>query len=298
MVELLTILETLNIHEWPDSDRSSMEHAWCSASLYHPRYLRLNAYSVFWTQSSDDTSRRIELWIGRTLHKPAEESNLLVDSSLVWTISQVYNIRITEVREYYSLFSSVWRNKWYLVFRVVAPITLASVIVTISILQLGFTIYALSLGLTLLVTNIYAFVIARRWGQAGNLFGYFVPLFFISPYVVGLSEDSLAGRTMATSVNTVGLFFALLLGILLALIRAVREDETWDDLKRTNFRSTIRLLVIICITTTTGFGIHVGHTFALQQVLVEGNRFFVLLIVCGIVAYYAFLVNLLSQNND
>ena len=152
--------------------------------------------------------------------------------------------------------------------------------------------------LTFLCINIYSSVLTRRWGQSGTLFGYFVPLFFVSPYVIGLTEDRFPSVAATDPMSPIGLYLALMLGVILAFIKAVQEDETWSDLKRTQFRSTIRLFVLICVATTTGFGIHLGHTYALDQVLSNGNIIFVLLIGCGVVTYCAFLVNLLKQSSD
>ncbi len=297
-VEYSTVLKALNIHDWPNSKSSPVELAWCSASLHHSGYTRLGTYSVFWTQSLDNTSNRIELWIGRTPHRPVEESGLLGDVDLVWAVIQTYGIRVLEVRKYYSIPNKVWRYRWLLLFRVVVPVVVACAMLTVGFLQLGFTILAFSAGITFLSTNVYGSILTRRWGPSGILFGYFVPLFFVSPYVTGLLNDDSLTPATADPVNTVGLFLALMLGVILALVRAIHEDETWDDLKRTRFRSSIRLFVFICVATTTGFGIHVGHSFALRQVVVEGNELFVLLIGCGVVTYYAFLVSLLRQNDD
>ena len=297
-VVLSTFWEALNIHDWPSSKSDPVELAWSSAPLYHPRHTRLETYSVFWTQSLGDTSNRIELWIGRTPHKPVEESGILGDADLVWEVIQTYGIKVSEVRNFYSIPNRVWRYKWVLLLRVVVPVVVAGVMLTVGFLQSGFTLLAFSAGITFLCTNIYSTILTRSWGTSGVLFGYFVPLFFISPYVGGLSKDDSLTSATTDLVSMVGLFLALMMGVTLALVRAIREDETWADLKRTRFRSSIRLFVIICVATTTGFGIHVGHTFALRQVMVEGNWFFVPLIGCGVVTYYAFLVNLLKQNDD
>lgn len=297
-VEYLTVLEALNIQDWPSSKSNPMELAWHSAPLHHPRHTRLKTYSVFWTQSLDDTLNRVELWIGRRPHRPVDESVILGDVDLTWTVIQTYSIKVSEVRNYYSIPNRVWRYKWVLLLRVIVPVVFTGVLSTFGFLLLGFTISAFSMGITFLCTNIYSTILTRRWGTSGALLGYFVPMFFVSPYIVGLLRDDSLTPEIADPVSTVGLFLALMLGVTLALVRAIREDETWADLKRTRFRSSIRLFVLICVATTTGFGIHVGHTFALRQVLVEGNELFALLIGCGVVTYYAFLVNLLKQDDD
>ncbi len=297
-MEYSTILEALNIHGWPDSNSNPLVFVWFSASLEQSKYTRLRTYSVFWARSFNDKRNKIELWIGRKPHKPSKESDILSDAYLVSEIIDAYGLKVSEARKYYSISNRFLRYKWVLLLRVVTPLTLSGAMLAVGLLHWELTILAFSTSITFLSTNIYASVLTRRWGISGNLFGCFVPLFFISPYIVGLAEDEVLTATSINSTSTIGLFLALILGVILALIRAIREDETWDDLKRTQFRSTIRLFVLICVATTTGFGIHLGHTYALDQVLSKGNSIFVLLIGCGIVTYCAFLTNLLRRNEN
>ena len=293
-----TVLQALNVPNWPDSNSSPIEFAWCSAPLDQSKCPRLKTYSVFWARSFNDTANRIELWIGRSPNRPLRESDFLSDAYLVSEIIEAYGIRVSEVRKYHSISNKVWRYKWVLLNRVGVPVIITGILSMVGIMQLGLTPATFGMSITFLCTNIYASALTRRWGMSGNLFGYFVPLFFISPYIAGLTQDEVLAATIINPTSMIGLFLALTLGVILALIKAIQEDETWEDLKRTQFRSTIRLFVLICVATTTGFGIHLGHTYALDQALSKGNWIFVLLIGCGIVTYYAFLVGLLRQSEN
>ena len=117
----------MGLEDWPDSDATTAEIFWCSASLRGKPHDRLSDYSVYWQK----TDGGVRLWIGRSPHVPTSGDLTFDMRDIFDNLATVYTLDITgeiENRNYNA------RRKWRMFFHLTRYALIASAIALMAII--------------------------------------------------------------------------------------------------------------------------------------------------------------------
>ena len=284
------VLGALNLSTWPRSEATEVELAWNSTPLCHTRFPRLRTYSVFWCLTTD-----LQLWIGKTPRKPREASAFMTGRTLVGLVMGLYRIQLSS-QERTNRFIRFAKRNWR---RFLPYILLAAFVIA----AFAYSYYHRGLVPRTFIQPLIApasFVFFRYAPRLLGFLAYDVVvgllLFFGLPYLIWDPSEHLPYGSDTEYPFVAALASALVLGCGVILSRSILygEDETILEAFRTRFRSLRRALALMSVTTITGYGAFLVHSYAVHQVFIEGNRIFVLLIILGVVALYAIVHKLME----
>ncbi len=92
VVELDELVEALSLESWPDSSAKADELQSSCEPLSHPKFERLDGYSVYWNRSSEG----LFLWIASQPSIPANRGSMLDMAGILKTIMDTYHVYITK----------------------------------------------------------------------------------------------------------------------------------------------------------------------------------------------------------
>ena len=291
-VQAEKVLGTLNLPNWPTSQATPTELAWLSEPLPHHEFSRLRGYSVFWSFSSD-----LEVWIGRTSHRPRDASSLLLGAALLGAIIHMYGFKLQGHNRYNaSVFlrkSLRGRIALYL-FILLVP---AVVIFTYLYFQYGLTLRTYLPVLTFFVSFLYTRFALKYLPKDTFLLLWPLAIYFVSPYIFHNPSEYEPFGSDVDYPHVTGISVSLVLATWVVMLKATPAQlmESWEEIIRNRFRYLREVLALISVVTVTGYTAYVLHTFVLYQVLVEGNMMFLFLIVFGVIALFEFLHRMLKR---